>query len=465
MHKNKIPLTTLGSAASSIDPATWTDYDTARAAVKKVGADGIGIVLQEPIIGLDLDHCIDRGVINNFARNIISQCRSYTEYSPSGTGVHIYLRGKLNNAVKTKGFELYQNGRFFTVTERAILSLPIRDVTSDFVSSLIPEIAKERRPLPTIIKEIGEGSRNNDLFKIAASLRDKGYSVEAIYGLLEPKAKELNFPLEELELLCRSAGRYEPSVQSVGSGDLASFLAETIKVEWLVPGLIARNSLGFIAGLPETKKTFVVMDLAVEAARGGSWLGRFPVKPAKVLFIDQERFKAETQRRFQGLLKAKGLKPEDVKDNLFVRCGTTTRINLEHSFEAFRKDLREIKPDLVIIDSFATFSTAEENNRMEVQFVIEKIKELRNEIGCSFFFIDHENKSVFHEAEQDQAPSAMKMVGSVAKPAAAEFVFTARKSDDSVMIYNTKNTMAPNQAPFLIDVVDTANGGIQVVAR
>src|SRR6185436_9030045 len=150
---------------------------------------------------------------------------------------------------------------------------------------------------------------------------------------------------------------------------------------------------------------------------------------ANVLLIDQERFRGETQRRLKAVLSAKTLNGADLKNNLFIRCGTSTRLDLAHSYDAFHKELSELRPDLVIIDSFTTFHTREENNRKDIQEVLEKVKTLRNEFGCTFIFIDHEGKGVFNEKEQGQEPSAFKMVGSIAKPAAAEFIFTVRKTD------------------------------------
>lgn len=187
-----------------------------------------------------------------------------------------------------------------------------------------------------------------------------------------------------------------------------------------------------------------------------AWLNKFQINgPLKVLFIDQERYKAETARRFKAVIKGKGLSPKDLQDNLYIKCGTTTRLDLQHSFESFRKELGEIKPDLVIIDSFATFHTCEENNRQSIQAVLERVKELRNEFGCTFLFIHHENKNAFNRGDDAGEPSIAQMAGNVAIPAVAETVLTVRKHDggDS-MCYHTKSTLSSTEKPFLVRVVD-----------
>lgn len=189
------------------------------------------------------------------------------------------------------------------------------------------------------------------------------------------------------------------------------------------------------------------------------WLNKFKVnRPLKVLFIDQERSKVESKRRFKALLQAKQLDKQHVP-YLYTKFGTSYRLNLPQSFEAFRKYLQTISPDLIIWDSFATAHTSEENNRQSIQAVLEKIKELRNEFGCTFLFIHHENKTAFNTGEEAQDPSIAHMAGNVAIPAAADLVLTVRKSEGGTsIIYNTKNTLAPAIEPFTISVEDVENG-------
>ena len=124
--------------ASSTDPATWGSFDQALSIVGRqcsVGQDsgtvsGIGFVLAPPYCGIDIDHCIDpeTGEINAKAFVIVKEMDSYTEYSPSGTGLHIIYKGKAHGDWKRKktdalgegiDLEMYQNGRYFTVTGNA----------------------------------------------------------------------------------------------------------------------------------------------------------------------------------------------------------------------------------------------------------------------------------------------------------------------------------------------------------
>lgn len=164
-------------------------------------------------------------------------------------------------------------------------------------------------------------------------------------------------------------------------------------------------------------------------------------------------------------MAGKGIHSAAFGDQLSVRCGSTTRLDLQPSYDALRRELDHLAPELVIVDSFATFSTADENNRQSIQVVLERVKTLRNDYGCTFLFLDHENKLAYEDARTGGAPSAGRMVGSVAKAAAAEFVFTVRKQDsESSTVYHTKSTMAAAAPSFTFRVRDVANGGILVEA-
>lgn len=335
------------------------------------------------------------------------------------------------------------------------------------------EVKKGRLDLAELFAALGEGNRNDSFARAVGSLHRDGYSADSIDALLRPHAVGVGFDLGELLNVIQSVTRYE-NRQTTGyeihtqgnqAEDITDFLKGEEKVEWIVPGVVAKSSIGFVAGLPETYKTWIMADLAIEAGVGGTWLG-IKVNKARTLFIDQERFKGETRRRFKKMIKAKNLSMKDLHNNLYIQVGSSVRLNLEESFEAFRRKLAEIRPDLVIVDSFATFSTVAENDRQEVQKVLEKIKQLRQEFGCTFMLIDHEGKSVLNPETVGDVPDAFKMVGSVGKPAAAETVLVVRKDKaNSVTVFHAKSTLAPAVAPINVQVVDTENDGIKLVVQ
>lgn len=117
----KVPYTPTGRRAKSNDPATWAAFDDCRAAHEGGRFDGIGFQLDgSGIVGVDIDHAKDdAGNWSAAAADIVNILGSYAEISPSGEGVHIFIKAvKPGNKSKNvaAGVEMYDTKRFFTVT-------------------------------------------------------------------------------------------------------------------------------------------------------------------------------------------------------------------------------------------------------------------------------------------------------------------------------------------------------------
>lgn len=81
----------------------------------------------DPFCGIDLDQCRTvNGAIAPEARDIIRRLESYTELSPSGTGVQVLIKAKLlGKGRRTGKFEMYDSGRYFTITGKHLVGTPM----------------------------------------------------------------------------------------------------------------------------------------------------------------------------------------------------------------------------------------------------------------------------------------------------------------------------------------------------
>jgi primase-polymerase (primpol)-like protein len=128
----KVPLCPHTGKLAAVDrPRTWGTYREAVQAAKEHGYDGVGFVFTEEdrYAGIDLDKCRDpkTGEIEEWARELIEHLDSYTELSPSGSGVHVLLKAKLPLGGRHQGhIEMYDSGRFFTVTGKCLPGTPKR---------------------------------------------------------------------------------------------------------------------------------------------------------------------------------------------------------------------------------------------------------------------------------------------------------------------------------------------------
>jgi len=108
--------------ASVSDPDTWGTYAEAREAVGRHLHEGVGFVLDagDPYVGVDLDGCRhpETGGLEGWATEIVELLDSYTEVSPSGTGVHVVARGALPPGGRRRAgrVEMYDAGRYLAWT-------------------------------------------------------------------------------------------------------------------------------------------------------------------------------------------------------------------------------------------------------------------------------------------------------------------------------------------------------------
>lgn len=147
--------------ASSTDPATWTTFEIASQSSTANGI-GAGFVLGDGIVGIDIDDCRDSvtGKLADWALDIVELVGGYWEVSPSGTGIKGYARGFLPAGIRKKHprpdgsgcVEVYENGRYFTVTGQKIEGSP-SDIQAgqDEIDGLLAVLETWRPKQPTAV--------------------------------------------------------------------------------------------------------------------------------------------------------------------------------------------------------------------------------------------------------------------------------------------------------------------------
>jgi hypothetical protein len=129
--RTKPPYTADGSRkAKCNDPTTWAPFEVVCAGVDAGKLDGVGFQVKEsdPYVGVDLDHCRDTesGAITPSAKAIVDRYASYSEVSPSGTGIRIFIKAvKPGPRCREGNVEIYNRDRFFTVTGRHLADTPL----------------------------------------------------------------------------------------------------------------------------------------------------------------------------------------------------------------------------------------------------------------------------------------------------------------------------------------------------
>ena len=188
-------------AATGSTVAHSTTWRSAATAVRFVdqskGFRGIGVVIPAGYVCVDLDHAtsVPHGAVEPWALDIIERLDAFTEWSPSGTGLHVWFKGtKPGNACRKAvanggGIEMYEgpHGRYITVTGDGFGrwgDLPIREVEPEalaWVYGLLepPRSRRDTLATSTVSRQSSTTLSDDDILN-AIKASKAGRDIEAL---------------------------------------------------------------------------------------------------------------------------------------------------------------------------------------------------------------------------------------------------------------------------------------------
>jgi putative DNA primase/helicase len=351
--------------ASTADATTWGTFDGAASGLG--WADGLGFVFtaEDPYVGVDLDGCRDpvTGSIEDGTAAILDRLDSYSEISPSGRGVHLILRGRLDRPGNRSGtVEVYDRGRFFCVTGMHIAGTPGEVMTrqaeldawhADVFATAAHPATRIDRSVADVVARASSGARGakfRDLhegrwrpYYRSQSEADLGYLsllldscggdvslADAVFrtsALYRPKWERDDYRASTLNRALQPASP-ERNRSHVPKDGAAAPPVEWKTVSWsgfrdtvdpdvpyLVDSVIPVAGLGFLASAPKRGKTWLAVDLAVAVTTGTSWLGHAVTRAQPVVYVCLEGQRSALRARIGCLARGRGIDP-DATDSL-----------------------------------------------------------------------------------------------------------------------------------------------------
>jgi RecA-family ATPase len=403
-----------GALAACNNSATWAARSEAERWAAAEHGDGVGIVLGEIgdtiLCGVDLDSCRDRDTeeIEVWALEVIARFDSYTEVSPSGTGVKLFFRVagadkpqldvlfngqsgrqfKRGGGVHPAAIEVYRGNRFFTTTGDAISAREdLRLVNVDAIRWVICEAGPKFAG-----KANGAGkddSRSAKAFRVGAAIASAGRPYEEIRAALlasdDPDIvawtleKGLSNGERELRrIFGRAAGQEDVAELPVVS--VSSFAGNPAPPRpWHVVDMIPGRQVTLLGGDGGVGKSIVAKQLGVATAAGRDWFGMTPACGA-VVYLSAEDDLDELNRRIEAIAANYGVKLAELADFHLVplagrdavlgapmKPGIIAPTPVWRGLEAV---VERIRPRLVIVDTLADAYAGNENSRPEArQFV------------------------------------------------------------------------------------------------
>jgi hypothetical protein len=148
-----------GRAIDPHDSARWLTFAEAHAGRRDVGYVLTG---DDDFACIDLDHAIDpaTGELTATAAALVRLTDSYVEISPSGHGLHLWLRGHLpaghpcRGTISGQAVEVYSSKRFVTMTGHRLPASPAtietRQAELELIMSMLPPATDRLRAVPEI---------------------------------------------------------------------------------------------------------------------------------------------------------------------------------------------------------------------------------------------------------------------------------------------------------------------------
>jgi hypothetical protein len=209
--------------------------------------------------------------------------------------------------------------------------------------------------------------------------------------------------------IVKSIARYSTAVLSPTDAShpleltgLADLLSEPDEVvDWLVDDRVPLGGVVMLVGKPKTGKSTLARDLALQVARGGSWLG-FQCLKRSVIYIALEDRRADVRRHFRDM----GATGEESMHFVF-REGAgdlVTRLRVVAAAD---------RPGLIIVDTLQRAIKARDlNDYAEVTTKLTPILTLARETGAAVLLLHHAGKALREDA-LDTVLGSTALTGSV----------------------------------------------------
>jgi hypothetical protein len=522
----KVPYSPItGHRASSTNPETWAGYQESLRACKDQGYGGIGFVFtpEDDLCGVDLDGCLDpeTGEIEGWAQEVIGELDSYTEISPSGTGVHILVRATLPKGRNRKGrFEAYDRGRYFTVTGKHLAGTPQSiEARQEELRGVVRRVFGEASTnghtkhvaapaSPTAGNEISDtevvqkamSARNGEGFARLWAGDTSGYGShsEADLVLCGMLAFWTGGDTARIDALFRQSGLYRKKwdredyrnrtivealngktefyrapktiklaegskckVEELRPEEIGKLLSsvEPEEVSWLWTSWLALGKLALVDGDPGLGKSAMTLDLAARVSAGQVFPDGAECEPAGVVLLSAEDGLADTIRPRLDAARA------DTSRILALATipdedGHDRLLSIPEDIPLIEKGIRRVRARLVVVDPLMAFLSGNINSHrdQDVRRALAPLAGLAERTGASVLVVRHLNKAAANNP-------LYRGGGSIGIIGAARMAFVVGKDpqdENRRVVASTKNNLAKPPASLMFGLQEAQGGAVCV---
>ena len=303
--------------------------------------------------------------------------------------------------------------------ERAVLGRALAD--ADSIAQLRPlveitDFVPQHRPLWAGILYLADNGKPTIPVELCAHLKASGVECRGPRLLyieeLPEKCPTLGIALECAREIHAQAGRerdplhepmplsdaYEEAAQCPPAFPFATGAAIMSMPAgnplWLVNGLIPESGVCVISGEPKSTKTWIAVELGMALATATPAFGEYQAQRARhVAYFFAEDSVRSVQARLTALADSRHMDPLVASANLHIICRGRLDLMDEDQHSELVAACKTI-PDLglLILDPLRDIHYGEENDSKWMSRVMDALRRLRDELGCSILFIHHSHK-------------------------------------------------------------------------
>lgn len=213
--------------------------------------------------------------------------------------------------------------------------------------------------------------------------------------------------------------------------DVAQYITQNVaRPQFYIEDILPKQGVMLLYGEPKVKKSFLAEHMGFSMAQGSEWLG-FRTEQAKVFIANFEISPIAYHWRLKDMSRHFNL-----QDNMFFE-GTQMLMFLDddEQFNIFMSLLRNIEPQIIILDCLAMCYGGDENNGEHMARFIQKLSLMKAEFNASIIIVHHTNKNMLAASSVDKARGHSRLAGWVdtlvyiaPQPVGVQLQFKARQA-------------------------------------
>jgi len=223
-----------------------------------------------------------------------------------------------------------------------------------------------------------------------------------------------------------------PAPKFLTLSDMVSIDTHTEMPPQIIKNVLHKGSKMIISGSSKAGKTLSLLHLGLAVSNGKPWLGHETTQ-GNVIYLDFELKPRMAAKRITSIIASN---PGIYKQNpRFLYCGLRGQSRSLEDLVHHIEDLRDYKPDLVIVDPFYKLATgADENDAGAISEVVNRMEKFSERLDCSFVYAHHFSKG--NKSDTDHIDRASGS-GVFARDPDAILTLTPHEEEDHLVLEAT----------------------------